>query len=88
MEEERLDSPGYEVVLSHSHKPFKFIQKMEKINLWITCTLGLIILLSLPITSCKKDAPLFTPEEREAVNKLVFSTHGIDSLTLLQKIYP
>lgn len=47
MEEERLDSPGYEVVLSHSHKPFKFIQKMEKINLWITCTLGLIILLSL-----------------------------------------
>ena len=85
MEEERLDSPGYEVVLSHSHKPFKFIQKMEKINLWITCTLGLIILLSLPITSCKKDAPLFTPEEREAVNKLVFSTHGIDSLTILQK---
>lgn len=85
MEDERLDSPGYEVVLSHSHKPFKFIQKMEKINLWITCTLGLIILLSLPITSCKKDAPLFTPEEREAVNKLVFSTHGIDSLTILQK---
>lgn len=85
MEEERLDSHDYEVVTPHLHRPFKFIQRMEKINLWITYTLGLIILLSLPITSCKKDAPLFTPEEREEVNKLVFSTHGIDSLTLLQK---
>ena len=85
MERERLDEPGYEKIQIPLHKPLTFIKKQKKINQLVTNILGLLILISFSIVSCKKEAISFTPEEREEVDKLVLSTHSVDSLILLQK---
>lgn len=50
---------------------------------WVAlCGLAFMCIL---IVSCGKKSSAFTPEERKAAGDLVQSTHGIDSLAMLQK---
>lgn len=85
MERERLDEPGYEKMQFSLCNTLKIIKGEKKINQLVLSVLGLLILISFSIVSCKKEAISFTPEEREEVDKLVLSTHSVDSLILLQK---
>ena len=85
MERERLDEPGYEKIQFSLCNTLKIIKGEKKVNQLVLSVLGLLILISFSIVSCKKEAISFTPGERDEVDKLVLSTHSVDSLILLQK---
>lgn len=46
---------------------------------------GVFISIAFLFASCGKEPVSFTAEQRKAADSIVRSTHGIDSLALLQK---
>lgn len=64
------------------YKPFRSRNKRRYL---ILSALTVFVSTFLLLTSCGKKSITFTPDERKTIDSIVRSTHGVDSLALLQK---
>ena len=64
------------------YKPFKSRNKRRYL---ILSALTVFVSTFLLLASCGKKSITFTPDERKTTDSIVRSTHGVDSLALLQK---
>ena len=64
------------------YKPFKSRNKRRYL---ILSALTVFVSTFLLLVSCGKKPISFTPAERKTTDSIVRSTHGVDSLALLQK---
>ena len=68
--------------LETCYKPFKSSNKRRYLFL---SALTVFVLTFLLLASCEKKSITFTPDERKTADSIAHSTHGVDSLALLQK---
>jgi len=64
------------------YKPFKSRNKQRYL---ILSALTVFVSTFLLLASCGKKSITFTPDERKTADSIAHSTHGVDSLALLQK---
>lgn len=68
--------------LETCYKPFKSRNKRRYL---ILSALTVFVSTFLLLASCGKKSITFTPDERKTADSIAHSTHGVDSLALLQK---